>query len=244
MCRLLLNQKTARPKTHKKLFWILPRVSAYFCGTYKTRFSAWLFAKTSDPQTSVLAFIRLPVVNARKQNRPTRTAKEIEKIITRPGIGISCLAYRVPISRFSWPLLAPRDILGGLQTGFSLPARRPGQYAYRHLRSKRANDSRPERALPQTRRSEPDPLFPIPAAARIWGGLHAPRLSLGPSCRIEPSQWNTRICRPRRCRSGKCPLMSKPAEGLVQQPANQTCLGGWTEPDDQALPSSGASLRR
>ena len=29
--------------------------------------------------------------------------------------------------------------------------------------------------------------------------------------------------------------MSKPAEGLVQQPANQTCLGGWTEPDDQAL---------
>src|SRR5207249_2327292 len=140
-------------------------------------------------------------------------------------------------------LLAPRDILGGLQTGFSLPARRPGQYAYRHLRSKRANDSRPERVLPQTRRSEPDPLFPIPAAARIWGGLHAPRLSLGPSCRIEPSQWNTRICRPRRCRSGKCPLMSKPAEGLVQQPANQTCLGGWTEPDDQALPSSGASLR-
>src|SRR5439155_532469 len=140
----------------------------------KTPFSAWLFAKTSvaelsetvkdsqvHPQTSVLAFIRLPVVNARKQNRPTRTAKEIEKIITRPGIGISCLAYRVPISRFSWPLLAPRDILGGLQTGFSLPARRPGQYAYRHLRSKRANDSRPERALPQTRRSEPDPLFPF-----------------------------------------------------------------------------------
>ncbi len=33
--RLLLNQKTARPKTHKKLFWILPRVSAYFCGTYE-----------------------------------------------------------------------------------------------------------------------------------------------------------------------------------------------------------------
>ena len=112
----------------------------------KTPFSAWLFAKTSvaklsetvkdsqvHPQTSVLAFIRLPVVNARKQNRPTRTAKEIEKIITRPGIGISCLAYRVPVSRFSWPLLAPRDILGGLQTGFSLPARRPGQYAYRHL---------------------------------------------------------------------------------------------------------------
>ena len=69
----------------------------------KTRFSAWLFAKTSDPQTSVLAFIRLPVVNARKQNRPTRTAKEIEKIITRPGIGISCLAYRVPSAVFHKP---------------------------------------------------------------------------------------------------------------------------------------------
>ncbi len=55
------------------------------------------------PQTSVLAFIRLPVVNARKQNRPTRTAKEIEKIITRPGIGISCLAYRVPSAVFHKP---------------------------------------------------------------------------------------------------------------------------------------------
>ncbi len=126
-----------------------------------TKLSETVKGSQVHPQTSVLAFIRLPVVNARKQNRPTRTAKEIEKIITRPGIGISCLAYRVPISRFSWPLLAPRDILGGLQTGFSLPARRPGQYAYRHLRSKRANDSRPERALPQTRRSEPDPLFPF-----------------------------------------------------------------------------------
>src|SRR5213080_1223945 len=61
------------------------------------------------PQTSVLAFIRLPVVNARKQNRPTRTAKEIEKIITRPGIGISCLAYRVPIlseAVSDWAILA------------------------------------------------------------------------------------------------------------------------------------------
>src|SRR6266513_1092131 len=200
-----------------------------------TKLSETVKGSQVHPQTSVLAFIRLPVGNARKQNRPTRTAKEIEKIITRPETGNSCLEYSVPILRFSCPLLVPRDILGGLHTGFSLPARRPGQYAYRHLRSKRANDSRPERVLPQTRRSEPDPLFPIPAAARIWGGLHAPRLSLGPSCRIEPSQWNTRICRPRRYRSGKCPLTSKPAEGLVQQPANQTCLGGWTEPDDQAL---------
>src|SRR6266566_125365 len=134
-----------------------------------TKLSETVKGSQVHPQTSVLAFIRLPVVNARKQNRPTRTAKEIEKIITRPGIGISCLAYRVPISRFSWPLLAPRDILGGLQTGFSLPARRPGQYAYRHLRSKRANDSRPERVLPQTRRSEPDPLFPHSCCGQNMG---------------------------------------------------------------------------
>src|SRR5437667_6069267 len=67
-----------------------------------TKLSETVKGSQVHPQTSVLAFIRLPVVNARKQNRPTRTAKEIEKIITRPGIGISCLAYRVPISRFSW----------------------------------------------------------------------------------------------------------------------------------------------